>query len=173
MTKNTSLLVLSLLCLLIVSVACKGTKPYSSSTDKFSITFPSGTKEIVLPNVKDFKNGIVERRYNTTNKNGGYEVVVTTFSEEAMKLYDSDKIMQIALGFEKGKILEKNETSFQDCPAIASRHEFNASTRTSYVRSLIIWVDSEKKLFSIRALAYQKPQLDSAETNNFYNSFQF
>ena len=156
----------------VLLTGCKGgPKPYTSKADGFSIAFPPGTN-LGIPENKDYNNGIIEWRHGAGNRDSAYEVIVTTFPAELVSSEGAKAILAKGAEFEKGTIIDKQETTFQGYPAVVSKREFTSGARTAYIRSVIFFVEPKYKLYAIRAAGRDKSALDSAAVNDYINSFK-
>lgn len=148
-----------------------GPKPYRSGADDFSITFPRGSK-LSRPISRDIGGEIVAWRHAATDKDSGYEIIVTRFPADFVRTYSAKEIISKDAESQRGAVIDTQETTFQGLPAIVSKREYSLESEMGYIKSVTFFVEPKHKLYAIRAIKKEKTELDSASVNDFINSFK-
>lgn len=196
--KNFSL-ILSLSALLLVVLGCSNiskmtapqAKPYAAEADNFYITFPSGSKEITSNPDPEASSDNKSQIYSTVNGSIGYRVKAIKkggydddYLRENFSVKDvADTCTEVSLPWgDNGSLTdpemppkeaERKDMAHKGLPAIeASGWTSELSTMGNMFKRLrLVWDASNAKAYSIEVFSKKKDDLNSEETNKFFESF--
>ena len=185
-SNNLAMAVTALVILWLLSVACGSSSPKTPQSNadgnstpntsqnkpgRVSIAFPSGTTSS-MPEDKDLGDGIVERRQVAKSENAFFEVRTTRFPKASITDQNKREILEEGVSRENGKILDRQNSTFQGKEAIIIKSEFSGSSGSLFIKSVTFIDPANDALFAIRAGGKDKESLDSKTVNDFINSFK-
>jgi hypothetical protein len=150
---------------------------YSSSTDKFSIAFPSGGSEVETK-TDDVKYAKAARSYsksfdNRSDNFRSYEVQVLDIDSSAIEGKTPRQILEIALnGWEKEPETKIKEITVNGKNGIDSLRTITMGKISMAFREVVFWSEADKKLYVVKVSAVKKENTQTVEAEKFVNSFK-
>ena len=186
-----TLFIVALGCSRISNMATPQAKPFIADSDNFYITFPSGTTEPSANPDPEASTDNKTQIYSTVNANVGYRVKAISiggYSDDYLKEnFSVDDVANTAMEVrfpwkDKGSLTDlemppkdaaRNNITYRSLPAIESTGWTSelSSLGNMFKRIRLIWDAPNKKAYSIEVFSKKKEDLNSDETNKFYESF--
>jgi hypothetical protein len=169
-----------IICVLVLVVSCKfggGGSEYSSTTDKFSIAFPSGGGEVETK-TDSVKYAKAARTYsksfdNRSDNFRSYEVQVLDVYDFSTEGKTQRQILEIALnGWEKEPETKIKEITVNGKNGIDSLRYVSIGSVGMAFREVVFWSEADKKLYLLRVAAVKKENTQTSEAEKFINSFK-
>lgn len=172
---------LVMVALLTIALACKlvgrSSAPYSSATDKFSIAFPGGPSGVETK-TEEVKYARAARNYeksfdNRSDKYRSYEVQVLDLFGSQTENKTPREILEIALnGWEDEPETEIKEITVDGRKGIDSLRTVSIGSVSMTFREVVFWSEPDKRLYVVKVSASKKENTQTAEANEFVNSFK-